>query len=183
MIGSRALRQTHRCRVGTDRTKSSPLIFHHPAWKCPTCPRPSFQVDITTRESMFVRTSGQTTPSGESNRVGRVHKEHKRAPDEVVSATRSRLMSRVKQRNTAPEVVVRRTIHKWGFRFRLHTKTLPGTPDIVIPRYRKLVFVNGCFWHRHTNCRRATTPKTRMSFWEEKFANNVVPEIPEILLI
>lgn len=82
-------------------------------------------------------------------------------------------MSRIKGRDTVPEVVVRRIAHRLGFRFRLHRKDLPGRPDLVFPRYRSVVFVHGCFWHRHEGCRFAYEPKTRIGFWSEKFRRNV----------
>ncbi|WP_260987640.1 very short patch repair endonuclease [Roseomonas gilardii] len=82
-------------------------------------------------------------------------------------------MSRVAQKNTKPEMIVRRIAHALGFRFRLHRRDLPGTPDIVFPRLRKAVFVHGCFWHRHPGCRLASTPKSRPEFWEPKFLANV----------
>lgn len=86
---------------------------------------------------------------------------------------RSALMSRVRRKDTAPELAVRRWLHRRGFRFRLHRNDLAGTPDIVLPRYRVAIFVHGCFWHRHPGCPRASTPGTRQAFWAEKFAKNV----------
>lgn len=82
-------------------------------------------------------------------------------------------MSRIRSKDTAPEVLVRSVLHQMGFRFRLHDKTLPGCPDIVLTRWKTVVLVNGCFWHRHKNCRYAYVPKTRAAFWSEKFAGNV----------
>lgn len=82
-------------------------------------------------------------------------------------------MARVRNANTKPELAVRRWLHSRGFRFRLHRRDLPGTPDLVLPRYRTAVFVHGCFWHRHENCSRSTIPKTRREFWEEKLARNL----------
>lgn len=89
------------------------------------------------------------------------------------TAQRSALMSRIRGKNTAPEMVVRRAAHRRSLRFRLHRRNLPGTPDIVFPRHRLVIFVHGCFWHRHEGCRRCTTPKTRVQFWSEKFRKNV----------
>jgi len=83
-------------------------------------------------------------------------------------------MSRVRSRNTKPELVVRSLLHRMGFRFRVNRGDLPGRPDIVLPRYKTVVFVHGCFWHRHTGCKRATTPSTRREFWEAKFRANVM---------
>lgn len=72
---------------------------------------------------------------------------------------------------------MRSLLHGAGFRFRIHNKTLPGTPDIVLPKYRTIVFVNGCFWHRHANCTFATTPKTNVAFWKDKFERTVARDI------
>lgn len=90
-----------------------------------------------------------------------------------VTPGRSALMARVKSKDTTPELKVRREAHRQGFRFRLHRRTLPGSPDLVFPSRRLAVFVHGCFWHRHTGCRHCTTPKTRREFWDAKFAANV----------
>ena len=87
---------------------------------------------------------------------------------------RSERMSRIRSSNTAPEVALRRAMHAIGFRFRLHSKGLPGKPDIVLPRHKTVIFVHGCFWHRHSGCKIATTPKTNTEFWVEKFDRNVV---------
>ena len=90
-----------------------------------------------------------------------------------VSEQRSRNMSAIKSKNTKPEISVRKLLHSMGYRFRLHRKDLPGSPDIVLPKYKTVIFVHGCFWHRHNNCKYATTPKTRKEFWENKFEENV----------
>jgi DNA mismatch endonuclease (patch repair protein) len=90
-----------------------------------------------------------------------------------VAPERSRLMARVKGKNTKPELIVRRGLHRLGYRFRLHRGDLPGRPDIVLPKYRTAIFVHGCFWHRHPGCSKASTPKTRADFWLDKFATNV----------
>ena len=81
-------------------------------------------------------------------------------------------MAAIKSKNTKPEIAVRRLLHSLGYRFRLHRKDLPGSPDIVLPKYKTVIFVHGCFWHRHENCKFATTPKTREEFWENKFKQN-----------
>ena len=83
-------------------------------------------------------------------------------------------MSRIKGKDTKPELIVRSQLHKMGFRFRLHRKDLPGKPDIVLPKYKTVIFVHGCFWHRHENCKYSSTPKTRKEFWENKFKENVI---------
>ena len=90
-----------------------------------------------------------------------------------VSDQRSRNMSAIKSKNTKPEITLRKLLHSMGYRFRLHRKDLPGSPDIVLPKYKTVIFVHGCFWHRHENCKYATTPKTRKEFWEKKFRENI----------
>ncbi|MBI2741048.1 MAG: DNA mismatch endonuclease Vsr [Rhodospirillales bacterium] len=90
-----------------------------------------------------------------------------------VDPLRSRIMRAVGRENTAPELLVRRTLHRMGLRFRLHCKDLPGTPDIVLPKHRTVIFVHGCFWHRHRGCRRASTPTIRAAYWQRRFAANV----------
>src|SRR5206468_3267004 len=87
--------------------------------------------------------------------------------------SRSEIMSRVRQRDTKPELVARRIAHGLGFRFRLQRRDLPGSPDLVFPRLRFALFVHGCFWHRHPNCRLATMPKSNIAFWQAKFDRNV----------
>jgi DNA mismatch endonuclease, patch repair protein len=82
-------------------------------------------------------------------------------------------MARVRGRDTKPEMVVRRTLHAMGFRFRLFRRDLPGRPDIVLPKHQLAIFVHGCFWHRHDGCYLSSTPKTRVEFWSDKFATNV----------
>jgi DNA mismatch endonuclease (patch repair protein) len=82
-------------------------------------------------------------------------------------------MSSVKQRDTKPEKLVRSLIHRMGFRFRKNVKTLPGKPDIVLPKYKAIVFVHGCFWHGHENCKKAKLPETRKEFWERKINGNL----------
>ena len=82
-------------------------------------------------------------------------------------------MRAVRRAHTGPEIKVRQMLHALGLRFRLHLKDLAGTPDIVLPKYRTVIFVNGCFWHRHKACAKATTPKTRMEFWNKKFHDNI----------
>nr|WP_264306194.1 very short patch repair endonuclease [Rhizorhabdus wittichii] len=93
--------------------------------------------------------------------------------DRLSTKARSALMSRVKQANTAPELRVRRLLHRNGLRFRLHRRDMPGTPDIVLPSRRTAIFVHGCFWHRHQGCPRASTPTTNPERWRLKFERNV----------
>lgn len=93
--------------------------------------------------------------------------------DIVDREARSRLMSRIRGKDTKPEMLVRRIAHRLGFRFRLHRKDLPGSPDLVFPSRRKIVFVHGCYWHRHSGCRLAYRPKSNTEFWTAKFAANV----------
>ena len=93
--------------------------------------------------------------------------------DSISKEKRSWNMSRVRNKNTKPEILVRRLLHRAGFRYRLHKSGLPGRPDVVMSKYKTVIFVNGCFWHRHKNCKDATTPKTRTSFWKKKFEENV----------
>jgi len=97
--------------------------------------------------------------------------------DTVSPEKRKIIMSRVRGKDTKPEMAVRRWLHAHGFRFRLHRRDLPGSPDIVLPKYRTVIFVNGCFWHRHLGCPRTTTPKTRKDFWEKKFQANISRDI------
>ena len=82
-------------------------------------------------------------------------------------------MSRIRSRDTKPEIVLRKALHRLGFRFRIHGQGLPGKPDIVLPRHRTVIFVHGCFWHRHASCKVATTPKSNTEFWIDKFDRNV----------
>ena len=82
-------------------------------------------------------------------------------------------MSRVKSKDTVAELRVRRLAHSLGLRYRLHRRDLPGTPDLVFPKHRVVVFVHGCFWHRHPRCKKATTPRSRVQFWQSKFKRNV----------
>lgn len=90
---------------------------------------------------------------------------------------RSWNMSRIRGADTSIEVKVRRALFKEGFRFRKNMKSLPGKPDIVLPKYKTVIFVHGCFWHRHPGCKDASMPKTRVEFWKEKFARNIENDI------
>ena len=93
--------------------------------------------------------------------------------DKLTPEERSRNMSRIRSKDTRPERIVRSLLHRLGFRFRLHRGDLPGTPDIVLPRLKTVVFVQGCFWHRHEGCKESTIPKTNTAFWRKKFKINV----------
>ena len=92
-------------------------------------------------------------------------------PDKVDKATRSRMMAAIKGKNTKPEIIVRSALHTAGFRFRLHAKDLPGKPDIVLKKYKTVIFVNGCFWHGH-QCKDFRWPKTRKAWWRRKLLGN-----------
>ncbi len=92
--------------------------------------------------------------------------------DIVDQATRSRMMSSIKGKNTKPEMMVRRWLHSLGYRFRLHRKDLPGKPDIVLPKYNLVIFVHGCFWHQHQGCHYAYTPASNSEKWKAKLEGN-----------
>jgi DNA mismatch endonuclease (patch repair protein) len=94
--------------------------------------------------------------------------------DRITKQRRSWNMSRIRSKDTQPELAVRSLLHRLGFRFRIHVRRLPGCPDIVLPKLRTVVFVNGCFWHRHKNCKFTYSPKSRKAFWEEKFQANIM---------
>ncbi len=93
--------------------------------------------------------------------------------DTISKQHRSWNMSRIRSENTSPERLVRSLLHGMGYRFRLHRKDLPGKPDIVLPKYKTVIEVRGCFWHRHQGCKQASTPKSNEAFWQEKFSRNV----------
>jgi len=93
--------------------------------------------------------------------------------DHLTSKKRSWNMSLIRAKNTGPEMIVRRIVHRLGFRFRLHKSDLPGKPDIVLRKYKTVVFVHGCFWHQHKNCRRTNIPKSNRKYWIPKLARNV----------
>jgi DNA mismatch endonuclease (patch repair protein) len=93
--------------------------------------------------------------------------------DRFDDVTRSRVMSSVRHKSTAPELIVRRALHRAGMRFRLHDSSLPGRPDIVLPRYGAVVLVHGCFWHQHPGCRRSARPASNRKFWDAKLNANV----------
>lgn len=101
---------------------------------------------------------------------------HEKAP----TPQRSALMARIGPRNTKPEILVRRAAHRLGYRFRLYRADLPGTPDLVFPSRRVVIFVHGCFWHRHRGCSRCTAPKTRSAYWQAKFDANEARDARQI---
>ncbi|WP_411689258.1 very short patch repair endonuclease [Acinetobacter indicus] len=103
--------------------------------------------------------------------------------DIVDVSTRSRMMAGIKNRNTKPEILIRKLLYKKGYRFRLHVKDLPGKPDIVLPKYKAVIFVNGCFWHGHKNCSLFKLPATRTEFWQEKITRNQANDSKSINLL
>ena len=92
--------------------------------------------------------------------------------DNISPARRSENMRRIRSKNTKPELIVRSLVHRMGYRFRLHNKNLPGCPDLVFPRLKKVIFVHGCFWHQHRGCADGRMPKSRESYWAAKFLGN-----------
>lgn len=94
--------------------------------------------------------------------------------DRLTPERRSWLMSRVRGKHTSPEMRVRKAAHKMGLRFRLHRQDLPGKPDLVFPKHKVALFVHGCFWHRHPGCPKASNPKSRTGYWQDKFEANCV---------
>ena len=94
-------------------------------------------------------------------------------PDTMTPAQRHNCMSSIRSSNTKPEMVVRDALWRRGYRYRLNDKGLPGTPDLVLPKYRAVIFINGCFWHGHKGCSKYTVPKTNEEFWREKVARNI----------
>src|SRR5258708_3184714 len=93
--------------------------------------------------------------------------------DRLSPERRSWNMGRIQGKDTRPEILVRSILHRLGFRFRLHTKDLPGRPDIVLRKFRSIVFVHGCFWHRHIGCKQCYSPKSNSAFWQAKFEGNI----------
>lgn len=93
--------------------------------------------------------------------------------DKLSSEERSKLMAKVKSKNTKPELSVRKLIFSLGYRYRLHSTKLPGSPDLVFPGRKKVIFVHGCFWHRHEGCKHATTPQSKQEYWGAKFSRTI----------
>lgn len=96
---------------------------------------------------------------------------------------RSRMMAGIRGKNTGPELKLRHALFAAGFRYRLHRRDLPGSPDMVFPQYRAVLFVHGCFWHRHEGCRYTTTPKSNAEFWRLKFDGNLSRDVRDIALL
>lgn len=99
---------------------------------------------------------------------------------EKLTMNRSEMMSRIRSRNTKPEMVVRQGLHALGFRYRLHAKNLPGSPDMVLPKYKSAIFIHGCFWHAHEGCQNFRVPKSNTGFWKEKLARNIERDARQI---
>ena len=95
-------------------------------------------------------------------------------------ATRSYNMSRIRAKNTKPEMLVRKFLHAQGFRFKLHDKKLPGKPDIVLPKYKTVIFIHGCFWHGHKGCKYFVVPKTRTEWWLKKINSNIANDVKAV---
>lgn len=114
------------------------------------------------REGVWVQQYPKTTESDDSRPM--------RIP---TTPQRSRMMSSIRGKNTLPERTLRSQLFGKGFRYRLHVRKLPGSPDIVFPKHHAVVFVHGCFWHRHNNCRYTTTPRSNVAFWQQKFQGNI----------
>ena len=100
--------------------------------------------------------------------------------DIVDKATRSRMMSGIRGKDTRPEVLVRKALHALGFRYRLHNKSLPGKPDLSFPKYKAVIFIHGCFWHGHS-CRYFKVPKTRTDFWQDKINSNRLRDAQQLV--
>jgi DNA mismatch endonuclease (patch repair protein) len=96
---------------------------------------------------------------------------------------RSYNMSRIKGKNTKPEMLLRKYLHAQGFRYKLHYKTLPGKPDLVLPKYKTVIFIHGCFWHGHENCKYFKIPQTRTEWWTEKINKNIANDVKAIKLL
>ncbi len=93
---------------------------------------------------------------------------------------RSEIMSSIRSRDTRPELIVRSFLHAMGLRFRLYRRDLPGSPDLVFPKYKFVLFVHGCFWHQHPGCKRARMPSTRRSFWQAKLRRNIERDLEAV---
>jgi len=100
--------------------------------------------------------------------------------DNLTKKQRQHCMSKIRSKNTKPEKIVRKTLDKLDIKYNIHTKILPGTPDIVISETKKIIFVNGCFWHQHKNCKRANIPKTNKEYWIKKLSRNIKKQNADI---
>ena len=109
--------------------------------------------------------------------------EYEDMPDRMTPQQRHNCMSHIRSRNTKPEVLLRKELHRLGYRFRINVRKLPGTPDIVLAKYRTCIFVNGCFWHGHQGCSKFVMPKTRTDFWREKIARNRERDLKSISML
>jgi len=96
--------------------------------------------------------------------------------DHLTKEKRSWNMSRIRSKNTKPEMIVRSMLHRMGYRFRLYRNDLPGKPDIILRKYKTVIFVHGCFWHRHKGCKRCTTPGSNQDYWLPKFEKNIIKD-------
>jgi DNA mismatch endonuclease Vsr len=123
------------------------------------------------KASRHVR-AGEATGSGSDPRHELSPNHGMKLVDTLTVAQRSERMARIRSKDTKPEMIVRRTLHQLGYRFRLHRRDLPGAPDLVFPSRKKVIFVHGCFWHAHGNCNVANLPKSRRQYWTAKFARN-----------
>jgi DNA mismatch endonuclease (patch repair protein) len=103
--------------------------------------------------------------------------------DHLEKEKRSWNMSRIHSKDTGPEMVFRKLIHRAGFRYRLYVKELPGKPDLVLKKYKAVVFIHGCFWHKHENCRRGNKPKSNNEYWDAKLARNVERDTENVRLL
>ena len=146
-----------RCPAAVRRQRVPSLASHSPV-------QPSYKM---------LAAASLLRPHSPGNSTLTSYGEPKSTMDIVDRKRRSEMMSAIKGRDTAPEIAVRRAAHRLGLRFRLHRKDLPGRPDLVFPRHRAVIFVHGCFWHRHLECQYAYTPKTRARFWTRKFSQNI----------
>lgn len=103
--------------------------------------------------------------------------------DNLSKKERSAHMAKIKGKNTYPEMIVRKFLFSKGFRYRIHDSKYPGSPDIILPKYRTVIFVHGCFWHGHKNCRASRLPTTNIEYWQEKFQQNVARDRRKIKLL
>ena len=103
--------------------------------------------------------------------------------DHLTKSKRSWNMSRIRSKDTCPELILRSSLHRLGYRYRLHQSSLPGKPDIVLPKYKAVILVHGCFWHKHLKCKLAATPKSNILFWRKKLDGNVSRDARNIQLL